>query len=257
VQEKAAAGKAAVKITFSEPNPLGLIKRFAGNLSNLISRDFIKDRQNIKVKVGCGKTPEDIIELTKNNRESLETFNLSSYNSYKEDSLPKGLLNSLAACKNLHTLDFASNYISDEGTQEIADLVRENTTLEKLNLYNNNIGYKGAQAIAEALKENTNSSLEELSFGFNNIGDEGAEAIVKASLKVLGLSSNNIGPKGALEIAGALEKSTGVTLKTLDLSLNDIDPETAQAIADALGANKKSIIVIKENGLSIIKIMSS
>ena len=87
--------------------------------------------------------------------------------------------------------------------REIAKDLKQNSSLEALNLDGTNIGAEGAREIAESLKQN--SSLVKLNLGNNEIGIEGMREIAKclkqnSSLEVLNLESTNIGAEGVREI---------------------------------------------------------
>ena len=72
------------------------------------------------------------------------------------------------------------NYnIGVDGAKAIADALKVNPVLTKLDLSNNySIGPEGAKAIAEALK--VNAVLTKLNLEFNNLGNAGGKAVRKA-----------------------------------------------------------------------------
>ena len=49
-----------------------------------------------------------------------------------------------------------------EGAKSLAEMIKVNASLKKINLYYNNIGDEGASAIAKGIQENKNCLLEEL-----------------------------------------------------------------------------------------------
>jgi len=53
--------------------------------------------------------------------------------------------------------------ITVDGAKALAEMLKENTGLQELNLDNNNIGAEGVEAIASALTVNT--TLEHLNLG--------------------------------------------------------------------------------------------
>lgn len=80
----------------------------------------------------------------------------------------------------LRSLSLRSNRINDSDCIEwLAPGIRNNHTIQVLNVNNNRIGDAGTMAIAEALK--TNTTLEILNLGGNNISDAGAGAMISAS----------------------------------------------------------------------------
>ena len=70
----------------------------------------------------------------------------------------------------LQSLNLHRNSIGDEGAKALSEALKENTTLQSLNLQSNSIKYDGAKALSEALKENT--TLQSLDLGGNSIGVE-------------------------------------------------------------------------------------
>ena len=66
------------------------------------------------------------------------------------------IANALKQNTTLLKLDLRKNFkFGDEGAKEFADALVQNTTLTELCVGNNNICYEGATALAEALKTNT------------------------------------------------------------------------------------------------------
>jgi Ran GTPase-activating protein (RanGAP) involved in mRNA processing and transport len=74
-------------------------------------------------------------------------------------------------------IDLSCNNICDKGAEWIADVIKQNNTLEEIFLSRNNVGDEGAKWIADAIKEN--SMLRAISLCGNNIGDEGVKWIAK------------------------------------------------------------------------------
>ncbi|KJE93980.1 small GTP-binding protein, variant 1 [Capsaspora owczarzaki ATCC 30864] len=112
---------------------------------------------------------------------------------------------------------------SDAPMQAVAEALKVNTALTKLDLHYHLIGDAEAQAISEALKVNT--TLTQLDLSDNQIHDAGAQAIAEAlkvntTLTLLDLSHNPVGDAGALSISEALRQNK--TLQILDLAYNQI-----------------------------------
>ena len=123
-------------------------------------------------------------------------------------------------------MDLTDTQLGSKGGLVIAQLLRNNTTLQKLNLTNNAIGTKGMKAIVPELT--TNSSLQ-----------------------VLNLSYNNIKARGATLLANALEEPTSVcNLKSLNhaksvdschsVSLPDIEQSSDLRRRDRLAGPKSA-----------------
>eukprot|EP00826_Nyctotherus_ovalis_P016454 TRINITY_DN14762_c0_g1_i12.p1 TRINITY_DN14762_c0_g1~~TRINITY_DN14762_c0_g1_i12.p1 ORF type:complete len:891 (-),score=86.97 TRINITY_DN14762_c0_g1_i12:109-2781(-) len=139
--------------------------------------------------------------------------------------------------KTLRELNLSENYLGVEGTETIAEALRDNTTLTSLNLSCNAIRNEGALAIGYALK--CNSTLKNLQLNKNairyieNIG----EALrTNKGLKVLDLTKNLIDNKGVKAISKGLKSNT--TLVNLYLGENQIEDEGADALIEALKINR-------------------
>jgi len=163
--------------------------------------------------------------------------------------------------KLILTSNFVGNALKDFGCEqeilvhEAIEALKNNLSINHLDLINNKIDNKGAMAIAEVLKKNI--AITELYLSCNPIGDEGAVALAQAletnfSLIKLKLSfeenpqihfnpasshQNNhpITNQGALAFAHALEKNS--TLMSLSLKNQKIQANGAIALAKALEMN--------------------
>ena len=121
------------------------------------------------------------------------------------------------------------------GVLAIADALKINEVLNKLNISRNQIGPTGAAAIADALKGN--AVLTHLDLGANRIRDQGAAAIAEALrgngvLKNLYMGYNQIGDEGAKALASAL-RVNGVLTKIV-LWGNNLGDEGKGVIRDAV-----------------------
>jgi Ran GTPase-activating protein (RanGAP) involved in mRNA processing and transport len=132
------------------------------------------------------------------------------------------------------------------GLQE-AHLLREaviaNPFLSVLKLSYNDLGDDGTLVLATAVFHNGqhHQNLSVIDLGFNSIYDSGAEALAihvlagNPNIKVLYLSGNQIGEKGALAIAGAIMH--GTALSCLHLSANRVGPVGIKAIVGSIAKN--------------------
>ena len=123
----------------------------------------------------------------------------------------------------------------------------QSCTLEHIELLHCSMAPVGAQHLAQALCVNT--SVKILKLSDNPLGDKGAKALaemlggngaessgtVNTTLEHVDLSDCSIGPVGAQHLAQALCVNTSV--KTLQLSDNPLDDEGAKALAEMLGGN--------------------
>ena len=104
-------------------------------------------------------------------------------------------------------LYFKHNPIGDTGASLISEAVRETATLKTLILYNCGITSRGAEDLARLLAQN--SSLEKLDIGWNSLGDEGISHVAEAlkqnkQLKELWIGRCGMTDKGAASLASAL-----------------------------------------------------
>ena len=84
-------------------------------------------------------------------------------------------------CRNLKTINFGSNNITDEQLLPIVEAIKGGcyTSLQVLSLYGNRIGNVGCHAIATLL-EHTNCNIKLLSLETDQIGNEGATTIANS-----------------------------------------------------------------------------
>ena len=157
-------------------------------------------------------------------------------------TLRKLHLASLAEAIKVNTtltkLNLKNDNISAANAAYLSEAMKINTTLTLLNLSNNKIGAAGASSLAEALKVNT--TLTELDLWSNNIGAAGATSLAEAmkvntTLTKLNLWDNNIGAAGAASLAEAMKVNT--TLTQLNLWNNNIRNAGAASLADAMKVN--------------------
>jgi len=79
----------------------------------------------------------------------------------------------------LQILYLDGNRIGDEGAACLAEVLQSNLcNLKQLKLQKSNISDKGAEILAESLRENT--SLETIDLKYNNIGHKGASCLMEA-----------------------------------------------------------------------------
>jgi len=131
-------------------------------------------------------------------------------------------------CRNLKTINFGYNNITDEQLLPIVEAIKGgcNASLENLVLDSNiRIGNAGCHVLATLL-EDPHCSLQTLELYENQIGNEGATAIAislsnNTKLQKLDLGLNQIGNEGATAIANSLSNNTN--LKILDLNENPFD----------------------------------
>ena len=141
--------------------------------------------------------------------------------------------------KNVRTLNMTTNNITERGAATLAEMLKENRTLEQLDVNHNSIGDGGATALAEMLKENR--TLQQLNVSLNSIGVGGATALAEMlkenrTLQQLNVMHNSIGVGGASALAEMLKENR--TLQQLDVNLNSIGVGGATALAEMLKENR-------------------
>ena len=200
---------------------------------------------------------------------SLVELYLSSCSIQITDHSGPAVTEMLQKNKSLQTLDLQFNDpLSDCGALYIAEGLRHNAVLSKLDLDGCGITTMGAKALAQALTVNT--SLHSLNLSYYNdkramfsigrintmslISDMGAEGLAKmlvvnVSLERLELGGHVIHHKGAGLLADALKMNR--SLKVLKLYDNYIQDKGAQLLADALKVNRSlQHLDVARNGIS-------
>jgi Leucine Rich repeat len=114
----------------------------------------------------------------------------------------------------------------------------------KLSLKSNGIGPAGAAALAEMLK--LNASLVRLELGINCIGNKGAIAFanaleINATIASLGLVDNDIDSEGAMAFLKVLKEGNSALTK-LDLDRN-VDISTRTELAETLASRRVLVFV--------------
>ena len=139
----------------------------------------------------------------------------------------------------LQMLDIRHVFIEDapQASRALSKALANNTTLVELRV-GNNFGVGFASDIANALRVNT--SLQKLDLTLTSIGDKGALKLAEAletnqTLKVLKLHQCEIGSMGATAIANALCQNS--SLKELHLTDNTICEVGSHALLNALKEN--------------------
>lgn len=132
---------------------------------------------------------------------------------------------------------FVSNGLNIEDVQAISDMLLVNTTLKDLNLYANGIDVEKAKIIAATLAQNP--GIEKLSLASNEIGEEGAAALADALTKntkllELNVSDCRLGNQGIKTIFSALKQNKA--LQTL--TFRRLSGEVMQALSEMLMENQ-------------------
>jgi len=194
--------------------------------------DFNAEKQ---IRFSCIK-PQDLVLLKEFNAVGLRIESLTLKT--KDVKLNAAVIGTLNQLKNLSHLSCESS-LKNEGVHQLAEVLKTNESLRKLNLMGNEIGVQGALDLASALK--VNETLLSLNLLYNQMGNEGAKALAESlksnhTLKELLLGNNNIGSEGAVQLAEALRVNS--TLINLNMSSNPLTLEGSKEILQALMVNR-------------------
>ncbi|XP_071894526.1 leucine-rich repeat-containing protein 74A isoform X4 [Anas platyrhynchos] len=158
-------------------------------------------------------------------------------------------------------LELEDNGILAEGAIYMAEMLRENCSLQelgnyqvkKLDLSHNEFSEKGGQLLGQMLANNT--ALEILDLSWNHLKRKGTVALGtglrgNGALKILNLSWNSIGNEGAQALGEALKVNS--TLVHLDISNNQINNEGAKKLCRGLEVNGKlEVLKMANNPLTV------
>lgn len=138
----------------------------------------------------------------------------------------------------IRKLNLSSNCIGDEGCSALAEGIQINDSLTELNLHCNEIGDAGCVKLAQSI--NSNSAITNLNLSANRFGDDGVAALADAletnpTLSVLDLSQNDIGNEGLIKLARSITSNLALTI--LHLSANSISDNGVAALAEAIKTN--------------------
>ena len=155
-----------------------------------------------------------------------------------------GIFALTAALRNnstLQQLELSGNFIERSGVEALACTLQYNTTIKLLDLSRNQIDIAGAEMIANAIHANSHKSLTSLDISSSNIGDSGmcklCAMLHYANLQSLDVADNELKINGLKEVAQLLKKND-ITLSCLHLESNSIDDAGAKHLASALRVNK-------------------
>ena len=139
------------------------------------------------------------------------------------DEITFALSEALGRNTTLEVLCLKNCDITQQGAKNLADGLRNNSTLRRLNLDRNKIGDEGMSAISEALPH---PSLVSISASNNQVTDESMSLGTLNTLAELHLDANQITDLGALEfcrfLVGGNGEQVGSMLEWLSLRQNHV-----------------------------------
>jgi Ran GTPase-activating protein (RanGAP) involved in mRNA processing and transport len=116
----------------------------------------------------------------------------------------------IASLHEIQSVELKNANIDAEGASALADALKANTSLTKIDIAANRIGNEGVSALADALKLNT--SVTNINLGWNEIGKEGALALVdglkvNTSVAHIDIRSNALGESNRASIKSLLARN--------------------------------------------------
>jgi hypothetical protein len=209
-------------------------------LNNLIRGFFVSSSlKRILKDVSIESDQKSIyINILKQSSATVIYLEMLDYTPF-DDSLATQLAVSLPPTITSFTFASDETSVTQHGIRSIFRGLADLTYLEMLALYGNSIDVESCSVLADAIRNNNN--IRKLDLRDNKIGDEGMKAISDVlknnqnSLKIWTLSNNQISVEGAIAIAAVLRINN--TLKKLTLDGNKIGDEGAISITDALMLN--------------------
>jgi hypothetical protein len=140
--------------------------------------------------------------------------------------------------KQCRQLRLGYNAITPAGASILSEALRNNNTLEELELHYNSLSDQGVLSLANILSIN-NNKLKKLVLGHNKIGDKGAKSLAQmlqsnSTLNFLSLMGNQIKHEGLQSLVDAIV-NYNKTLQRLILSRNE-------SINDASGSSLLQLI---------------
>jgi hypothetical protein len=145
----------------------------------------------------------------------------------------------LTRSERLTTLDLSSNDLSDSDGRFIADGIRSNAVLRRINLRNNGFGPAFGEEMAGAIADNR--ELKEIFLGYNRLEAAGTKKLAEelsqvSTLEVIDLSWTGL-KDSATEHLGLMIEGNMV-LTSLVLSHNSISSKGAGVLSKAVLTNK-------------------
>ena len=170
--------------------------------------------------------PDGVAAITEAIIGDQPNHNGSASMSEEKFSIDNGILPDFPMSSGLQELYLGGTGMGPSGCAAVARMLECSTTIRVITLANCAIGDSELEVLASSIKRNrTKLPLEALQLSFNEITCKGLESLMNAiwgsqSLRELLLDNNNIGDRGAHQVAAILPHVK--TLQVLDLGFNSI-----------------------------------
>eukprot|EP00062_Callorhinchus_milii_P026714 gi/632989153/ref/XP_007883495.1/ PREDICTED: NACHT, LRR and PYD domains-containing protein 3-like [Callorhinchus milii] len=171
------------------------------------------------------------------------------------DDCTKDLASALSTNHSLTELYLDNNKLGDLGVKRLSGALRKlECKIQKLDLGDNSLTNDSIEELASVLR--TNSSLKGLNLDYNKLGDSGVKLLStalsnsKCKIERLWLSNNSLTAKCTQDLASALSKSSSLT--ELYLNCNNLGDSGVEQLSEALRnrACKIEKLWLESNGLT-------
>eukprot|EP01080_Neovahlkampfia_damariscottae_P005218 gene5218-8830_t len=156
----------------------------------------------------------------------------------------KPLAEALKTNKQLLKLDISGCDLGVQGAAFVATILEENTSIIDLNLFGNFVETEGGISISKALEKNT--TLKSIDLGLNRLRARGSNHIAElleknTTLETIGLKHNHIPDKFGVKITKAIIENKTSSLKKISLAGNFLTVPIRSEIALAFSKSGRNI----------------
>ncbi|CAF0984155.1 unnamed protein product [Rotaria sordida] len=182
---------------------------------------------------------EDIRAITKTLYTNLNVEHLFLDGNYLQQQATKHITQLILTNDSITELSLADNRLGgDEGTKEICRLLTLNRNLKKINLSGNKFNELDIAQLIEAFEQN--KILRKLDLSHNCFGEHcgktlGAFISSNDSLESIDLSWNKFRGRSAIDLVNGIKEN--VRLKYCNLEMNGLGPDSGQILADCIKQN--------------------
>ncbi|CAF4740173.1 unnamed protein product [Rotaria socialis] len=182
---------------------------------------------------------EDIKAITKTLVTNLSIDHLYLDGNFLQEQATKYITQLILTNDSITELSLADNRLGgNEGTKEICRMLTLNRNLKKLNLSGNKFNELDITQLIEAFEQN--KILHELDLSHNSFGEACGKVLgtfisSNDSLESIDLSWNNFRGRSAIDLVNGIKEN--VRLKRCNLAMNGLGPDSGQILADCIKQN--------------------